>query len=313
METKRACDSCRLRKRRCDQKLPICSNCLSIGDCTYSSTQKRGPKKGYKHTLLQRLESLENVLLTAPSNKQVQQLEQHLLKLGLQQQAQTPHLSQLLSENPSNGQNVHKSTTMAFSAFGILYSTHATINSNSKFDFIKSYLKQAENATTFVHERNKIDSLRALLIIQSTHFQLNDLAAVATLANTIHSIVQDLHMFDPCVFNQTTKTDRLFQVDDFFRKPFVYPILTQEQIQERMLLFQEYYFMDTFISMTTAAPLKITQIYNFNALENSSNFSVPPNYSRYYLIDQGRVQLPGLSIPFGPGQIWHLHLMTYEK
>jgi hypothetical protein len=68
---KRACDGCRIRKRKCDSKFPYCSNCIKTtardenGNpiCKYSiETKKRGPKKGYKESLLQRLESLEAIL-----------------------------------------------------------------------------------------------------------------------------------------------------------------------------------------------------------------------------------------------------------
>ena len=66
----RACDGCRMRKRKCNGEHP-CPNCLKSLDrdengnpiCTYSSAvKKRGPKKGYKETLMQRLENLEAVL-----------------------------------------------------------------------------------------------------------------------------------------------------------------------------------------------------------------------------------------------------------
>ena len=67
----RACDACRIRKRKCDGEQP-CRNCSktanhmddkSVPNCTYTSAiKKRGPKKGYKDNLLHRLESLEAVL-----------------------------------------------------------------------------------------------------------------------------------------------------------------------------------------------------------------------------------------------------------
>jgi hypothetical protein len=53
----RACDQCRIRKRKCDGQKPFCGNCIKNpardkdGNpiCTYSQVQKkRGPKKGYK-------------------------------------------------------------------------------------------------------------------------------------------------------------------------------------------------------------------------------------------------------------------------
>ena len=68
--TKRACNGCRTRKRKCDGQQP-CTSCVKHGKrdehgnpiCLYSTeTKKRGPKKGYKETLIQRLETLESIL-----------------------------------------------------------------------------------------------------------------------------------------------------------------------------------------------------------------------------------------------------------
>ncbi|KAH6562693.1 hypothetical protein BASA50_003008 [Batrachochytrium salamandrivorans] len=67
----RACDGCRLRKRKCDGVQPYCTNCLKSitrdedGNpvCTYNiEAKKRGPRPGYKDRMLQRLERLENIL-----------------------------------------------------------------------------------------------------------------------------------------------------------------------------------------------------------------------------------------------------------
>ncbi|KAJ3379669.1 hypothetical protein HDU92_006535 [Lobulomyces angularis] len=63
-----SCDRCRSMKRRCDRKLPACGNCSTkrvvkrSGDniCIYSTgVKKRGPKKGVKSILLDRIQNLE--------------------------------------------------------------------------------------------------------------------------------------------------------------------------------------------------------------------------------------------------------------
>ncbi|XJO78796.1 hypothetical protein BDV3_003181 [Batrachochytrium dendrobatidis] len=67
----RACDGCRVRKRKCDGLQPYCTNCLKSitrdedGNpiCTYKiEAKKRGPRPGYKDRMLQRLERLESIL-----------------------------------------------------------------------------------------------------------------------------------------------------------------------------------------------------------------------------------------------------------
>ncbi|KAI8913620.1 hypothetical protein EDD86DRAFT_109439 [Gorgonomyces haynaldii] len=86
----RACDGCRSRKRKCDMLHPYCTNCQksSVRDsngnpiCTYSMvTKKRGPKKGYKDTLIKRLESLEGILRPL-AQRQGGNLEQRLQALS---------------------------------------------------------------------------------------------------------------------------------------------------------------------------------------------------------------------------------------
>lgn len=47
-----ACDTCRVRKDRCDGNRPTCNNCLRARrDCTYRPTKKRGLKTGYVRAL----------------------------------------------------------------------------------------------------------------------------------------------------------------------------------------------------------------------------------------------------------------------
>ncbi|KAJ3107067.1 hypothetical protein HDU97_005036 [Phlyctochytrium planicorne] len=64
-----ACDRCRAKKRKCDGAKPLCGNCVKAarkGDadneevCTYyAEAKKRGPKKGYRDQLLERVASIE--------------------------------------------------------------------------------------------------------------------------------------------------------------------------------------------------------------------------------------------------------------
>lgn len=56
-----ACDTCRIRKDRCDGGRPTCNNCLRARrDCTYRPTKKRGLRTGY----VRALESLLGLLFT---------------------------------------------------------------------------------------------------------------------------------------------------------------------------------------------------------------------------------------------------------
>ncbi|KAJ3082047.1 hypothetical protein HK102_001951 [Quaeritorhiza haematococci] len=65
-----ACDRCRSKKRKCDGAKPICSNCRRAIDrnvegvtCVYVPTaKKRGPKKGYRDALMEKLNTLESLL-----------------------------------------------------------------------------------------------------------------------------------------------------------------------------------------------------------------------------------------------------------
>ncbi|KAH8667018.1 hypothetical protein BX600DRAFT_285001 [Xylariales sp. PMI_506] len=59
-----ACDNCRSRKQKCDEKKPVCSRCRSLNRaCVWPRSQKRGPAKGYTEALEQRLRETERVLL----------------------------------------------------------------------------------------------------------------------------------------------------------------------------------------------------------------------------------------------------------
>ncbi|RKO89762.1 hypothetical protein BDK51DRAFT_47021 [Blyttiomyces helicus] len=73
-----ACDGCRAKKRRCDGLRPSCTNCLrsrndSGGEgmpCTYlTATKKRGPRRGYRSDLLDRLTEIERILKPAPDSE----------------------------------------------------------------------------------------------------------------------------------------------------------------------------------------------------------------------------------------------------
>jgi hypothetical protein len=56
-----ACDTCRIRKDRCDGGRPTCNNCLRARrDCTYRPTKKRGLRTGY----VRALETLLGLLFT---------------------------------------------------------------------------------------------------------------------------------------------------------------------------------------------------------------------------------------------------------
>ncbi|KAJ3331199.1 hypothetical protein HDU76_003823 [Blyttiomyces sp. JEL0837] len=63
-----ACDRCRVKKRKCDGATPYCGNCVKAeGDpsmtCTYQiTTKKRGPKKGYRDHLMERMATIEAML-----------------------------------------------------------------------------------------------------------------------------------------------------------------------------------------------------------------------------------------------------------
>ncbi|KAI9106076.1 hypothetical protein DFS34DRAFT_602126 [Phlyctochytrium arcticum] len=66
-----ACDGCRSKKRRCDGLRPVCTQCLKsrVRDgetikCTYLTTnKKRGPRRGYRTDLIDRLSTLEKMIL----------------------------------------------------------------------------------------------------------------------------------------------------------------------------------------------------------------------------------------------------------
>ncbi|KAI9008366.1 hypothetical protein BC832DRAFT_526643, partial [Gaertneriomyces semiglobifer] len=65
-----ACDGCRIKKRKCDGVRPVCSQCRKsrVKDrqevkCTYVSvTKKRGPPRGQRAELLDRIAGLETML-----------------------------------------------------------------------------------------------------------------------------------------------------------------------------------------------------------------------------------------------------------
>ncbi|KAL7947956.1 hypothetical protein V8C42DRAFT_316234 [Trichoderma barbatum] len=59
-----ACDGCRSRKQKCDEKRPTCSRCRDMKrECVWPKLYKRGPAKGYIEALEQRLAVTEAVLL----------------------------------------------------------------------------------------------------------------------------------------------------------------------------------------------------------------------------------------------------------
>ncbi|PTB44991.1 uncharacterized protein TrAFT101_000466 [Trichoderma asperellum] len=59
-----ACDGCRSRKQKCDEKRPTCSRCRDMKrECVWPKLYKRGPAKGYIEALEQRLAVTETVLL----------------------------------------------------------------------------------------------------------------------------------------------------------------------------------------------------------------------------------------------------------
>ncbi|KAJ3416232.1 hypothetical protein HDV05_002522 [Chytridiales sp. JEL 0842] len=59
-----ACDRCRSRKRKCDSAKPVCANCARANEeCTYlTESKKRGPKKGFKDKLIERMAVIETML-----------------------------------------------------------------------------------------------------------------------------------------------------------------------------------------------------------------------------------------------------------
>ncbi|KAL6856659.1 hypothetical protein J3F83DRAFT_752347 [Trichoderma novae-zelandiae] len=59
-----ACDGCRSRKQKCDEKRPTCSRCRDMKrECVWPKLYKRGPAKGYIEALEHRLAVTEAVLL----------------------------------------------------------------------------------------------------------------------------------------------------------------------------------------------------------------------------------------------------------
>ncbi|KAJ3115368.1 hypothetical protein HDU96_000737 [Phlyctochytrium bullatum] len=74
MRQTQACDRCRSKKRKCDGLKPMCTNCARAGvretgpsgeplQCTYlAEAKKRGPKKGYRDALLERMASIEAIV-----------------------------------------------------------------------------------------------------------------------------------------------------------------------------------------------------------------------------------------------------------
>ncbi|KAL7787940.1 hypothetical protein V8C37DRAFT_389098 [Trichoderma ceciliae] len=59
-----ACDGCRSRKQKCDEKRPTCSRCRDMKrECVWPKLYKRGPAKGYIDALEHRLAVTEAVLL----------------------------------------------------------------------------------------------------------------------------------------------------------------------------------------------------------------------------------------------------------
>ncbi|KAI9352918.1 hypothetical protein BDR26DRAFT_850059 [Obelidium mucronatum] len=69
----KACDRCRIRKRKCDAAVPFCTTCVR-GEaephltCTYTmQSKKRGPKRGYKDELLERMASIEAIINSNPN------------------------------------------------------------------------------------------------------------------------------------------------------------------------------------------------------------------------------------------------------
>ncbi|KAH8806036.1 hypothetical protein F5884DRAFT_468578 [Xylogone sp. PMI_703] len=63
-----ACELCRAKKCKCDRRLPLCSQCSSIGAlCQYPQSNKRGIPAGYISSLEQRLLETEVALFEALS------------------------------------------------------------------------------------------------------------------------------------------------------------------------------------------------------------------------------------------------------
>ncbi|KAH0187851.1 hypothetical protein KCV03_g5241, partial [Aureobasidium melanogenum] len=63
-----ACEICRTKKRKCDRKIPTCSQCIHTSQtCTYPGTSKRGLPTGYIASIEERLAQTEAALLQALS------------------------------------------------------------------------------------------------------------------------------------------------------------------------------------------------------------------------------------------------------
>ncbi|KAM0667200.1 hypothetical protein ACQRIU_005055 [Beauveria bassiana] len=59
-----ACNQCRSRKQKCDEKRPVCSRCRGLNKpCQWPGLRKRGPAKGYTEALEHRLRETETALL----------------------------------------------------------------------------------------------------------------------------------------------------------------------------------------------------------------------------------------------------------
>ncbi|KAH0347123.1 hypothetical protein KCU81_g3602, partial [Aureobasidium melanogenum] len=71
-----ACEICRTKKRKCDRKIPTCSQCIHAGQtCTYPGTSKRGLPSGYIASIEDRLAQTEAALLQALSTIHGSQVE----------------------------------------------------------------------------------------------------------------------------------------------------------------------------------------------------------------------------------------------
>ncbi|KND02967.1 uncharacterized protein SPPG_08975 [Spizellomyces punctatus DAOM BR117] len=97
-----ACDGCRSKKRRCDGLRPVCTQCLKsrVRDgetikCTYlTATKKRGPRRGYRSELIERLTTLEKMIL--PEQGKDSQMEPTMVPVA---QGQLKELRAMMGKN----------------------------------------------------------------------------------------------------------------------------------------------------------------------------------------------------------------------
>lgn len=201
-DVRRACgisllivDQCRQRKRKCDMQQPYCSYCVKSGSrnadgnpcCTYpTETKKRGPKKGYKDHLLQRLEAMEARLNPVRNNLNSNDAVGSAINYGNSVGAPGNNYNGIGTNYNDIGTMGDRIATLA----GLSTSLFSKLDSDGKSHQLR------EDIIPFVDEENSTTlGLNLPAFNESSHFPL-------------HSLISD-SMFSDCQFDLPDPSESL--------------------------------------------------------------------------------------------------------